>query len=176
MNRLKFFPYFMPIINLSVGILSLSALPYNDFSYSRIILISLSGIFVLILNLYYNRYVLLNLNNKALKLFSSISIFIVFSIIPSILFYTKFNFISFKFLNYFLLLLYPVCSSFAIVNDYINNKNIVFNNLLVILLYIYALITANKNVTNFLPILLIIFVSLVLVWENFSRNFLDFFK
>ncbi len=176
MNRFKFFPYFIPIINLSAGILCLSSLPYNKFSYNRLFIISLCGIFILVLNLYYNKHISLRFKDRALKLFTFFSIFVNFSIIPSLLFYTQFDFISYKFLNYFLLLIYPICSTFALVYSFFNDKNIIFNNLLAVLLYIFAIITLNKNLSNILPVFLIILVSMIMVWESFKKNFLDYFK
>lgn len=169
MYELKFIFYLVPIINLSIGILALFSLSYNEYSYDKLFLIALSGIFMLLLNLYYNKYT--TIKNKNLKLFSMLSIFLNFSIIPTLLFYLQFDFISYKILNYFLLLLYPVCSSIAFINDFIKNKNTVFDILLVASLYAFFLIIANKNISNILPAIFIILVSVLMILNNSLENF-----
>ncbi len=166
----------MPIINMSVGVLSLSLLPYNRYYYDRLHFISLAGLFIIAFNLFYNRYVLIKFNDNSLRLFVMFSIFINFSIIPSLLFYIQFNFISYKFLNYFLLLFFPICSAYALINGAIKRKDVLYNNLLVILLYIFTMITSDKNVVNFMPAILLTLVSLLMIWENIKKAALKYIK
>ena len=170
MHELNFIFYLMPIINISIGILSLYSLSNSEHSHSTLFLVSLSGIFMLILNLYFNKYIFLNINDKIFKLFSTLSIFINFSIIPSLLFYIQFNFQSYKILNYYLLLLFPIGSSFALINDFIKNEKTISNYSLVILLYVFALITSYRNISNILPAVLMILVSMLMCLESFLKE------
>jgi|GEM_PF-5234833 len=170
MNELNFTFYLIPIINLSIGTLSLYSLLNNKYSYDTLFLISLIGIFMLTLNLYFNKYMFSNIDDKILKLFSTLSIFLNFSIIPSLLFYIQFNFQSYKILNYYLLLLFPIGSSFALINDSFKSENTVSNHSLVILLYLFALVTSYKNIPNILPVFLIILVSILILFRNFIKK------
>ncbi|GAA0694394.1 MULTISPECIES: CDP-diacylglycerol--serine O-phosphatidyltransferase [Clostridium] len=149
--------------NLAFGLLSILMTFHGNFK--------LAAIFVLLAALadrYDGRIArLLNVDSEIGKELDSLADLVSFGVAPSILIYRLYNFMSFGFVGYLLVLVFPICGAYRLARYNISTFDGVFTGVPITLagsfMAVFALFTVNRPLNPALPVIFIVSLSYLMI-------------